>query len=238
MYKVMRKEDSKIFILKLGSENATDIDKERVKGESALLAAINSDYLVNCVEVYEFQNRLFVFLDYMEGGSLNKFIENYYEDYSEETMKYMVYMSAMGIKCLHDRNVLHRDIKSDNILCRPSTGEIKVADLGLAVFLTENQNWRKTRSGTMNWFSPEIVNGVIYSKEVDVWAFGAMLHEIGKGQPPFMEFIRNEDRLFDAIATAKVYPIDPTNRTNISEGFNNLMMSCFKVNPNDRPTID
>ena len=53
-----------------------------------------------------------------------------------------------------------------------------------------------------------------------------------------MEFIRNEDRLFDAIATAKVYPIDPTNRTNISEGFNNLMMSCFKVNPNDRPTID
>ena len=56
-----------------------------------------------------------------------------------------------------------------------------MADLGLAVFLTENQNWRKTRSGTPNWFSPEIVNGVIYSKEVDVWAFGAMLHEIGKG---------------------------------------------------------
>ena len=115
----MRKEDSKIFILKLGAENATDTDKERVKGESALLAAINSDYLVNCEEVYEFQNRLFVFLDFMEGGSLNKFIENYYEDYSEETIKYMVYMSAMGIKCLHDRNVLHRDIKSDNILCRP-----------------------------------------------------------------------------------------------------------------------
>ena len=54
----------------------------------------------------------------------------------------------------------------------------------------------------MNWFSPEIVNGVIYSKEVDIWAYGAMLHEIGKGQPPFMEFIRNEDKLFDAIATA------------------------------------
>ena len=90
----------------------------------------------------------------------------------------------------------------------------------------------------MNWFSPEIVNGVIYSKEVDIWAYGAMLHEIGKGQPPFMEFIRNEDRLFDAIATAEVNPIDPTNRSNISEGFNNLMMSCFKVNPGDRPTID
>ena len=81
----------------------------------------------------------------MEGGSLNKFIENYYESYSEETIKYMMFMSAQGIKFLHDRNVLHRSIKSDDFLFRPSTGEIKVADLGLAVFLTENQNWRKTR---------------------------------------------------------------------------------------------
>ena len=65
-----------------------------------------------------------------------------------------------------------------------------------------------------------------------------MIHEIGKGQPPFMEFIRNEERLFDAIAAAEVNPVDPTGRTNISEGFNQLMMSCFKVNPGDRPTID
>ena len=90
----MRKADSKIFILKLGSENANDSDRERIRGESALLAAINSEYLVNCVEIYEFQSRLFVFLDYMEGGSLNKFIESYYESYSEDTMKYMMFMSA------------------------------------------------------------------------------------------------------------------------------------------------
>ena len=119
MYKVMRKDDSKIFVLKLGEENASDSDKEKVRGESALLAAINSEYLVNCEEIYEFQSRLFVFLDYMEGGSLSKFINDYYKHYSEDTLKYMVFMSAMGIKSLHDRNVLHRDIKSDNVLCRP-----------------------------------------------------------------------------------------------------------------------
>ena len=107
-------------------------------------------------------------------------------------MKYMMFMSAQGIKSLHDKHVLHRDIKSDNVLCSPSTGKIKVADLGLAVFLTDKQNWRSTRGqGTYNWFSPELANGVIYSKEVDIWAYGAMLHEIGRGQPPFMEFIRN-----------------------------------------------
>ena len=96
-------------------------------------------------------------------------------------MKYMMFMSALGIKSLHERNVLHRDIKSDNVLCRPKTGEIKVSDLGLAVFLSKNQNYRKSRHGTVHWISPEIVKGVVYSKEVDIWSYGAMLHEIGKG---------------------------------------------------------
>ena len=155
-------------------------------------------------------------------------------------MKYMMFMSAQGIKCLHDKNVLHRDIKSDNVLCRPSTGEIKLADLGLAVFLTDKQNYRKTRGGTRNWISPEIANGKIYSKEVDIWAFGAMLHEIGKGEPPFSEFMHptKEEQLLTAIIEAEVSPIDHTGRTNISEGFNNLMMSCFKKNPSHRPTIN
>ena len=74
MYKVMRKEDSKIFILKVGSNDASENEKERIRGESALLAAISSEYLVNCEEIYEYNSRLYVFLDFMEGGSLNEFI--------------------------------------------------------------------------------------------------------------------------------------------------------------------
>ena len=57
-------------------------------------------------------------------------------DYSAEFIKYTIYTSALGIKALHGINVIHRDIKSDNILCRPN-GEIKVADLGVSVYLTE-----------------------------------------------------------------------------------------------------
>ena len=53
-----------------------------------------------------------------------------------------------------------------------------------------------------------------------------------------MEFLKNEERLLNAIVEADVSPIDHTGRTNISEGFNRLMMSCFKINPNERPTID
>ena len=71
--------------------------------------------------------------------------------------------------------MLHRDIKSENILCS-ADGEIKLADLGLSVMLSQQRRYRDTRAGTFAWFAPEIVKGTLYSKEVDVWAFGCFAY--------------------------------------------------------------
>ena len=154
--------------------------------ESCLLKTLSSPYIVNVEEIFDWDNRLYVFLDYMDGGSIDDIIKRSHETYSVEFIKYTLYMSAMGIKALHDINVIHRDIKSDNILCRPN-GEIKVADLGHSVYLTEQDSYRKTRIGTTNWMSPEIILGQMYSRPVDVWSFGALMHELAKGLPPFRE---------------------------------------------------
>ena len=80
-------------------------------------------------------------------------------------------------------------------MCRPN-GDIKISDLGLSVWLTEQQAYRKTSTGSYNWCSPEIINGVIYSKEIDVWAFGAFAHELATGEPPFKALHNNEESLF------------------------------------------
>ena len=115
---------------------------------------------------------------------MDTIIDKFYDKYSEEFIRYTLFNAALGIKAMHDKFVLHRDIKSGNILCNPQ-GDIKVADLGLSVLLSEGESWRRTRTGTKNWFSPEIVKGEMYSKEVDVWAFGSFAHELGCGRPPF-----------------------------------------------------
>ena len=59
---------------------------------------------------------------------------------------------------MHEKGVLHRDIKSDNVLFRVD-GTIKIADLGFSVKLTDSLSWRKTQLGTMSWMSPEIASG-------------------------------------------------------------------------------
>lgn len=192
--------------MKATLKGTLETEKSRISGENALLQYIDCEYVVKAEAIYEFDERMYVFLDYMDGRELTNVISACHTTYSEEFIKYSIWSAAKGLFAMHDKNILHRDIKSDNILCR-ANGDIKIADLGLSVFLTEQQAYRKTRGGTNNWLSPEIVNGTIYSKEIDVWAFGAFIHELGKGEPPFNNY-HNDQSLFDAIAEKPLPNVD------------------------------
>ena len=106
-------------------------------------------------------------------------------------------MVAMGLREMHQMNILHRDIKSDNILCS-TDGQIKIADLGFSVSLTQQDAFRRTRMGTAQWVSPEIIQKKPYSKEVDVWAFGIFAYELATGKPPF-PINRGMESLFNTV---------------------------------------
>ena len=129
---------------------------------------------------------MFIVLELMDQGSMDKICINYSRNYSEDFCRYSLYKVALGLKKMHENNVLHRDIKSDNILFS-SEGEIKITDLGFACSLTEQKKYRQTRAGTPNWVAPEIAEGTIYHKSVDVWSFGCFAYELATGQPPFSE---------------------------------------------------
>ena len=104
-------------------------------------------------------------------------------EFSEDFVRWSLYQAALGLQAMHVKNILHRDIKSDNILCRPD-GTIKLADLGFSVFLSEQNQYRMSQKGTPSWVSPEIAQGIQYSKEVDVWAFGCFAYELLTSEPP------------------------------------------------------
>ena len=104
--------------------------------EYSLIKTLNSDYIVKGEDIYENNNKIWVFLELMEGGDLSVPIQESQSIYTEAFCKYSLYTVARGLQDMHRNNVLHRDIKSDNILCRPN-GDIKIADLGLSVFLHE-----------------------------------------------------------------------------------------------------
>ena len=87
---------------------------------------------------------------------------------------------------------MHRDLKSDNVLLR-TNGEVKIADLGFSVFLTQEDEMRIERKGTPSWVAPEIVKGHRYGKEVDIWALGCFAFELLATDPPFHAFYDEKD---------------------------------------------
>jgi serine/threonine-protein kinase CLA4 len=98
-----------------------------------------NDGIIQCYECFEFKDRLWIFLEMMD-NSLTPLLEDMKGSLSEEFCKYVGLRVLRGLKFLHDRHILHRDIKSDNILIS-AKGAVKLADFGYATQLTqENKN--------------------------------------------------------------------------------------------------
>ena len=135
--------------------------------------------------------------------------KNYKDDiYDEKLMKKWILDIAKGLKFLHENNVVHRDIKSDNILI-DKNGKCKIADFGCSIKLKSNQAdlFSKTE-GNMYFFPPEFVDGKSKKqfgyKPVDIWAFGVSMYTcIFKSLPFLPENRENVVELFKEIREAK-----------------------------------
>ena len=92
----------------------------------------------------------------MDGGALTAMLEDFQGQYSEEFCKYSLYQTLIGLIDLHRQNIIHRDIKSDNILVK-TNGQIKLADFSTAVFLTLQQKGRRSKVSTPCWMAPEMI---------------------------------------------------------------------------------
>ena len=211
--------------------------------EASLLSFINSDHLVRCHELYEYRRRIWMIIDYMNFGSQEKLVSEGFKDvqgrkqriYDADFCRHCLFNVTLAVNAMHQQNVLHRDIKSDNVLA-DDKGRVKLADLGFSNFLSDRESHRKTQGGTQNWIAPEIAKGVKYSKEVDVWSLGCYAQELATGKPPFAPPQFPQDKLFDSIVNAEHTRIEASVWGNDTEDFQDFIDVCLKKNPSDRPS--
>ncbi|XP_076354352.1 serine/threonine-protein kinase PAK 1-like isoform X3 [Tachypleus tridentatus] len=136
-----------------------------------------------------------------------------------------------AVQYLHDNNIVHRDIKGDNILLGKDW-TIKLADFGISAQLSPEQNKRTSLVGTRRWMAPELVKQIEYGPEVDIWSLGITAIEMVNGKPPYHQ--ENSDMVFDLITQNGKPNIE--NKDNLSPVFRDFLDRCLEVDISKRYT--
>jgi len=209
-----------------------DLDKQLKKdliiNEILAMQASRHANIVNYFDSFFYKNDIWVVMEYMEGGSLtdvviaNLMTEGQIAAVSREI--------AQGLQYLHMHGVIHRDIKSDNVLLS-LTGDIKLTDFGFCTILDSVHTKRTTMVGTPHWMAPEVVTRKEYGPKVDIWSLGIVAIEMIEGEPPYLN--QNPYRVLYLIATNGTPKI--ANPENLTSMFRDYLAKTLEIDVQKRP---
>jgi len=205
-------------------------NKKRLAEEGRMLTSINHKNIVKVLEYGETEKHSFIAMEYLSGGTLQNYIERNYP-LSNETIYDFSLQICDGITEIHKQNIIHRDLKTANIMF-DDQGIIRIMDFGLSKSpLVTTMTTLGTIIGTLGFVAPEQVTNIQVDNRVDIFSFGVILYQMTTGKLPFNG--ENEIALIHAIFNYE--PIKPREiNSNISEEFESIIMKCLKKNPNER----
>ena len=204
---------------------------EALENELDVLRSLNNKHIVRYIGLATEPELLSVFLEYVPGGSISSLLRKFGVFSPKLVRKYTTDI-LKGLKYLHERRIVHRDIKGGNILVDIS-GSCKVADFGASSRLADLSQESPSIEGTPYWMAPEVIRQEGHGRKVDIWSLGCTVIEMFTGLPPWHEFDSHASAMFHIASSDEPPPLDDPRIPPVARDF---ILRCMRRDPAERPT--
>ncbi|KAI5080875.1 hypothetical protein GOP47_0004058 [Adiantum capillus-veneris] len=207
-------------------DRAQSLEQQFVQ-EVVMLANLRHENVVRFVGACQKPRVWCIVTEYVKGGSLRLSLAKRRAPPLRLALRHALDI-AKGMEHLHDYEVIHRDLKSDNLLMADRC--IKIADFGVARIEVQSEDMTP-ETGTYRWMAPEMMQNRSYTHKVDVYSFGIVLWELVTGNIPFQKMTAVQ------AASAVVRGARPIIPTNCPDSLTKIMTCCWDANPDVRPSF-
>lgn len=212
---------------------------EALKREISLLRDLTHPNIVQYLGCSSSADYLNIFLEYVPGGSVQTML-NSYGALPEPLVRSFVRQILTGLSYLHNRDIIHRDIKGANILV-DNKGTIKISDFGISKKLeasnilngANNNKHRPSLQGSVFWMAPEVVKQTSYTRKADIWSLGCLVVEMMTGSHPYPDC--SQLQAIFKIGGGKAAPTIPDHASEDAKAF---LAQTFEIDHKQRPSAD
>mmetsp|Transcript_860 Transcript_860/g.2064 ORF Transcript_860/g.2064 Transcript_860/m.2064 type:complete len:546 (-) Transcript_860:14-1651(-) len=226
-------DQSLCVIKKISLKTLSRPEREEALREAKILEKFKHPNIIRFREVYRTtRGDLCIVMDYADGGDLQgRIVQQQGRFFSENQILDWFVQICLAMKHVHDRKVLHRDLKSQNVFLTRQ-GRVKLGDFGIARVLKTTIDKAVTMVGTPYYISPEIIESKPYSFKSDVWSLGVILYEMCALHPPF------DASSLHYLAVKIVRGVYSPLATHYSSELKTLVAQLLSVNAEFRPTVN
>ena len=220
-YKLYNVQDKKIYAAKEIIKDKSSYD--RIKNEIDIYEYLKHDNIVNQKEHFIYNDTQYLIFEFCENRDLSHLIDKR-KKLKEIEVQYYITQLIQALIHLHDRNIVHRDLKLGNIFLTGKM-ELKLGDFGLAKKLSFREEKISEMVGTPAYMAPEILENKGYSLEVDIWSLGVIMYYLIIGKLPFNK--QNQEDIKRAFPKKAI----------ISRAAKSLIEQILVKDPKERPSL-
>ncbi|VFV23235.1 serine threonine-protein kinase [Lynx pardinus] len=233
--------ETKWAIKKVNKDKAGSSAVKLLEREVNILKSVKHKHIIHLEQVFETPKKMYLVMELCEDGELKEILDRK-GHFSENETRWIIQSLASAIAYLHNKDIVHRDLKLENIMVKSSFTDdnnemnlnIKVTDFGLAVKKQgRNEAMLQTTCGTPIYMAPEVINAHDYSQQCDIWSIGVIMYILLCGEPPFLA--SSEEKLFELIRKGELHFEDPI-WDSISDCAKSVLKQLMKVDPAHRIT--